>query len=459
MKFRIPNTYTLIFSIVIIMAALTWIIPSGEFERIEDEKTNKTLVVPGSYHEVEKNPQGIKAIFASPIRGLIDAAEVVGFVLLVGGAFGIVQRTGAIHAGLIKVTKLLSGKELIIIPITMILFGIGGTTFGMCEETLPFYMVFIPLMINFGYDSLTGVAVVFLGAASGVAASTLNPFSVGIAQAIAELTPGSGVGYRAIQFIIFMTISISFVLLYAVKVKRNPKSSIVYELDQKNKEKYLQHDTEDKALKGSHILVLLTFGIGMVIMIYGILRFEWYIEEIAMIFTAIGIISGIVGKLKEEVIVTSFIRGASDLVAAAIIIGLARGIIIVASDGRIIDTILNSASTGLRNLPRPIFISLMLLVQNAIAFLVPSSSGHAALTISIMAPLGDLLKVSRQVTVTAYQYGTGLTNMITPTSGVLMGALGIAGLPWSKWFRFSLPLVFILIITAMIFLILGLRIY
>jgi uncharacterized ion transporter superfamily protein YfcC len=449
----IPHTYTIIFLLIVFMAILTWVVPSGQFQRAEID--NRLVVIPKTYKSVEKTPQGIKDIFKAPIDGFVDAAEVVGFVLLVGGSFGIVNKTGAIESGINEVIKRLKGKEVIIIPISMILFGIGGTLFGMAEETLPFYMIFIPLMLSIGYDSLTAVAIVFLGAATGTIASTINPFSVGIAQALAQITPGSGIGFRTIVFIVLSFISITFVLLYANKVKKNPKSSIVYDIDLKTKKHLNMESSNVKDFTIREIGVLSIFAIGICTMIWGVLSLGWYISEIAMIFIGIGVLSGIVGGLSQEKIASSFIEGSKDLISAALAIALARGIVIIAQNGSIIDTMLNSAAGFLQVLPNVVFINLTLIIESLLAFLIPSSSGLASLTIPVLAPLSDLVGVPVQLIVTAYQFGVGLTNIITPTSGVLMGALALANIPYSKWVRYILPVLIILTLACMVFLTIG----
>ncbi|MBW4861526.1 MAG: AbgT family transporter [Paeniclostridium sp.] len=455
-KFHIPHTFTIIFALIVVMAGLTWIVPSGEFAR--EDVNGKSVVVPGTYQEVNPSPQGIDDIFTAPIHGFVDAAEVVGFVLLVGGAFGIVNKTGAIESGIGHAVSKMNGLQFLIIPMSMILFGLGGTTFGMCEETLPFYMIFIPLMTSLGYDSLTGIAVVFMGAATGTAASTINPFSVGTAQALAGIAPGSGIEYRALIFVALMAISITFVMLYANRVKKDPKKSIVYELDKKNREHFVMDSSGIKKFTKKELSVLVVFVVGMMYMVYGVIVKGWYIPEIAMIFCIIGLLSGILGGLKQDEIVTSFIGGSKDLISAALAIALARGIVIIAQEGHIIDTILNSAAGFLGELPKAVFINLTLFLENLLAFLIPSSSGLASLTIPVLAPLGDLVGVSTQEIVTAYQFGTGFTNMITPTSGVLMGALAVARIPWDKWVRFVAPLLAIIVVAGMTFLTLGLYI-
>lgn len=454
-KFTMPNTLTIIFLLIIVMAILTWIVPSGSFERADVD--GRMVVVAGTYEKVSSNPQGIADVFTAPINGFIDAAEVVGFVLIVGGAFGIVNKTGAIEAIIAHTVNKMKKYQFLIIPISMILFGLGGTTFGMSEETLPFYMIFIPLMTSMGYDSLTAVATVFIGATAGFGAATTNPFSVGIAQALSNIAPGSGIEYRVIMFVIFMAISISFVMLYANKVKKDPTKSLVQNISL-NQEAIDSSDINIKEFTKREAMVIAIFTIGMGTMVYGVLQLGWYITEIAMIFTAIGVISGVVAGLKQDEIVSSFTSGAKDLMSAGLCIAFARGIVIIAENGYIIDTILNSAANVLNGLPKAIFINLTFLIEGLIAFLIPSASGLASLTIPVLAPLGDLVDVSRQMIVTAYQFGIGITNLITPTSGVLMGALALANIPWSKWVRFIMPLIVVLVITTMVFLTIGLYI-
>ncbi|RDY29041.1 putative basic amino acid antiporter YfcC [Romboutsia weinsteinii] len=455
-KFVIPHTFTIIFLLIVLMAILTWIVPSGEFAR--EEIDGRSVVIPGTYQSVDSNPQGFVDVFKAPIDGFIDSAEVVGFVLIVGGAFGIVNKTGAIESGIGAVISRFKGKEMLIIPISMILFSLGGTTFGMAEETLPFYMIFVPLMTSLGYDALVAIAIVFIGAASGAAASTINPFSVGIAQALAQLAPGSGIGFRVIMYIIILIISIAFVMMYAKRVKNDPKSSLVYDVSRDHAAAVAEEEAEIRKFTGKEAGVLIIFAVGMGIMVYGVIVTGWYIPEIAMCFAAIGVLSGLVARLSQEDIANSFIAGAGELVSAALAIALARGIVIVAQNGFIIDTILNSASGFLGRLPKVIFIYLTFFLESALAFLIPSSSGLASLTVPVLAPLGDLVNISSQVIVTAYQFGVGLTNFITPTSGVLMGALAVAEVPFAKWVKFIVPLLVILIIAVLIFLTAGIYI-
>lgn len=471
-KIKIPHTLTLLFGIIVLMASLTWILPSGEFDYVEDAK--KPTPIAGTYKQVEKIQtidgekvdvrQGITGVLNAPMKGTIAAVDVVVFVLLLGGAFGILGKTGAIEAGISKVIKILQGKEFLIIPVAMLLFGLGGTTFGMAEETIPFYMIFVPLMMSMGYDSLTGAMIIFLGAQTGTSASTSNPFAVGIAQASAGIPLGSGIDFRWIQFFIVMSISISFVMWYAKRVKKNPELSPMYEIDKKNREHFLNSESESIIdFKWYHGIIILGFISGMVLMVYGVNKLGWYMEEICMIFLGISLFAGIMamiaGAMTEKEMAGSFVEGCKDICFAALVIGIARGVLIVAQDGKIIDTILNSLANKLSGLPKFAFITLNFLVQTGINFIVPSSSAQAALTMPLMAPLGDLVKVDRQVIVTAYQYGCGIGHYIFPTQGILMAALGIARIPFQKWLKVVWPLVLVLSVVATAFLFVGLKIY
>jgi len=461
MKVKIPHPYTLIFFLIIFIAILTYIVPAGEFDRYKD-RDGRDLVKAGSYHEVKKNPQGIKGVLMSLIKGIEDASAVVGFVLVIGGAFGIISSTGAIEGGLNRAVQLLKGKEMFIIPVSVILFSLGGTTFGMCEETIPLFMIFIPLCMAMGYDSMTGFLIVFMGPSAGCAASTLNPFCVGIAQAIAEIPPGTGIKYRLIQFIIYTAITVIFIMWYAHMVKKNPEKSVVYEIDKINRHLFFSKtDSAENSVifNGKHGLIISVFITGMAVMVWGLLVKKWYIEEVSMVFLAVAILSGIIAGFNQEKMAENFVTGCKDFTYAAVIIGLARGVLIVAKDGKIIDTLLFASANLLADLPKPFFVTLMLLIQNILAFLVPSSSGLASLTIPVLAPLGDLLRIHRDIIVTAYQYGGGITGMISPTTGTLMAGLSIAKIPWNKWAYFILPVFMFYWLVAVIFLIIGLHVY
>jgi len=450
-----PDTFVILFSILIIIAGLTWVIPGGVFDT--HEVNGRSEVLPGTFHEIDKQPQGFGAVLMAPIRGFVDAALIIGFVLLVGGVFGILQRTGAVTAGISTLARAHDRSKIIralTIPLFMTVFSLAGAVFGMSEEIIPFIVIFVPLALKIGYDSMVGVAIPFLGAGVGFAGAFLNPFTVGIAQGIAEVPLFSGLGYRFLLWIVSTAIAIVFVMLYANRIKKDPTLSVTYEEDVKKREKYLDMaDSEDATLTAQHHYALLVFAVGILVLVWGVLARQWFIEEIAGLFLITGILVGVVGRLTVTEITSSFGSGAKDLVMTALIIGLARGILIIARDGQIIDTLLNALSSQIIQLHPIVSSQFMFTTQTIINFFVPSGSGQAALTMPVMAPLSDLVGVSRQTAVLAYQMGDGFGNMIIPTSPVTMGVLTLANIPWERWAKWLLPLEFILFILGLLFLV------
>ncbi len=454
-KIKIPNTYVIIFSLLIITTVLTWIIPAGEYQRIIVD--GKKEVMNGSFHYEADNPQGIGALLMSPIRGFVDASMIIGLVFIVGGAFAVFQKTEAVDSLILGIAKLHKDSRLVrllLIPIFMIIFSLAGSIFGMSEEVIPFILVFVPLALTLGYDTITGVAIPFVGAGAGFAGAFLNPFTVGIAQEIAGLPLFSGILYRGICWLITTAVAITFVMLYAQKIKKHPEKSVTFSLDNERKKNIDHSEVENhKGISGRHKLVLITFLGGLAVLIFGVLRYQWFIEELAAVFLITGIIVGLVGGLNANEITDSFIKGAKDLVGTALIIGLARGILILSQDGKIIDSILFALSSPISSFHPVVSSQAMFFVQTLINFFVPSGSGQAVLTMPIMAPLADLVNVSRQTAVLAFQFGDGFSNMIIPTSAVTMGVLSLAEIPWEKWARWILPLEFIFLVTGMILLI------
>jgi len=457
-KLRIPNTFVLIFSLLVIVALMTWIVPGGEFDRVEVD--GKTRVVPGTFQSVESQPQGLMEILSAPIKGFVDVADIIVFVLFVGGAFTVLQRTDAINAVIRRLAEAHKRSKIIrvlLIPIFMLLFSLGGAVFGMAEETIPFVLVFVPLSMALGYDSIVGAAIPFVGSGAGFAGAFINPFTIGIAQGIAGLPLLSGMEYRIIVWFITTTVAILFVSIYAARIRKDPKKSPVYEIDKKTRATLsIENDGLDansfsitKRQKAS----LLVFLVAMILLVYGVLVWHWYIVEIAALFFGMGILIGIVGGLKANDITGGFEQGAKDLVGTAMIIGLARGIKIVAEDGLIIDRMLNFMSQAIDGLHPVMSAQAMFIFQSFLNFFIPSGSGQAALTMPIMAPLADLVGVARQTAVLAYQFGDGFTNLIIPTSAVTMGILSLAKIPWEKWAKWIFPLILILTLTGMLLLI------
>ncbi|MBU1099627.1 MAG: YfcC family protein [Bacteroidetes bacterium] len=453
-RLKVPNTYLLIFSILILIAASTWFIPGGRYDR---ELINGTeVVVPGSFHYIEKNPQGIGDLFSSPIKGFDEAALIIGFVLIVGGAFFVLQQTDAINALIRKLARAYKTSKtmrVMFLPVLVTLFSLAGATFGMNEEIIPFVLIFVPISLALGYDSIIGVAIPLVGAHVGFASAFLNPFNVGIAQGLTGVPIFSGIGYRLVVWFIINLFAVLFLVYYERKLKKDPTISPMYEEDlERRKSEVFEDNSEETKFSPRHKLVLLTFIGSLIMLVVGVIEFGWYIEEIAALFFVMGIVVGLIGGLKSEEIIKGFIEGAKDLVGTAFIIALARATLVLARDGQIIDTMLYSLSPIIES-SSPIYASQkMFIIQAIINFFVHSGSGQAALTMPIMAPLADLVGVTRQTSILAFQLGE-LTNIIIPTSGVTIGALTMARVPWGKWARWVLPLQIILMLVALLLLI------
>jgi uncharacterized ion transporter superfamily protein YfcC len=449
-RFKVPNTYILIFSLLVLIAALTWVIPGGKYERTILD--GKEVVVQNSFRYVESKPQGLGALFISPIKGFVEAAFIIGFVLIVGGAFNVLQKTNAITSLINKLAKAHKSSKILrslFIPVLLSLFSLGGATFGMNEEIIPFVLIIVPICLALGYDSIVGVAVPLIGAQIGFACAFLNPFNVGIAQGIAGVPIFSGIGYRLIVWLISNSVAVMFVFYYSKKVLRKPEISPTYNEDNERRknEKFEEQYNNSAAFSVKHKIVLLTFLLSLVMLVVGVIEFKWFIEEIAAMFFVMGIVVGIIGGLKSDDIVKGFIDGAKDLVGTAIIIALARATLVISRDGQIIDTLLYSLSPFVQS-SSPIFASQkMFIIQAVINFFVHSGSGQAALTMPIMAPLADLTGVTRQISILAFQFGE-YTNIIIPTSAVTMGALSMARVPWEKWAKWVFPLMIILFLLG-----------
>ncbi len=441
-KLQLPHVYTLAFILIIVFAVLTWVVPSGQFERqlIDTPAGEREVAISGTYQVVDKVTddgdlrQGILEILMAPTRGIQAAADVVAFILLIGGTFQILTKTNAMNRGIRKVIRKLQGKERLLIPIMMILLGIGGTTFGMSEEVIPFYIMLMPIFFAMGYDSMTTFMVVFLGPQIGYAASTTNPFNVLIAQGVAGIQGNPQLIYRFAWWIIMMAVSVAFVMRYAARVHKNPSLSITYKDDVLKKQEFAM-DEGDTSFTLRDKLVLVVFGLGMATIIFGILKYGWYMDEISAIFLIMGILMGIVGGMKEKEMAEEFVIGVKDLAFAAVVVGVCRGILVVAENGMIIDTILNTLSSGLASFNSVAFTTVMYVVQSLLSFLVPSSSALASLTMPIMAPLCDLQGVNPEASVTVLQFANQLTNMISPTAGMTVAGLAVCRISFGQWWK------------------------
>ena len=448
MKIKALDSFVLLGIILIATVGLTWLIPSGEYAR--EIINGKNTLIPGSFAYSEfQHSVSLSRLLTSPISGLVAASEVIAFVLLIGGAFGIIARTGALDASLHALVHWAMTKESRVawLPnLLMIFFSFAGNTFGMAEEVLVFLLITLPLAQRLGYDPLVGVAIPFIGAAVGFTGAAFNPFTVGIAQGLSDLPPFSGSAYRILIWVIFTGIAVYFVSSYARKIKLKPELKT---LEFKEMEATTEEQTE---FTGSRKAIITLFMLSLVLLIYGVKVWDWYIEEIAGLFLALGILSALLGKLKASETSASFLKGSSDMLGAALVIALSRAVLVVAEEGKIIDTVLHSVAQLTEGLPGYLAVQTMFLIQGGINFFIPSGSGQAALTMPVMAPLSDLLGVHRQTAVLAYQLGDGLFNLIIPTSGVTMGILNIAGIPFSVWLKWCGKLVLILMLVSMLML-------
>ncbi len=515
-KWQMPDTYVIIFFIVLLAALMTYVLPMGKFdisyeaiaidntviaqvaegevanfsvggtEYTLDASGEKTLLLSGTEelgaikkakakaievegfkviqvygkYVTEGNKLNIKIFEKWGEMGFLNymfegfvsgdkwgsAVGVMAFILIVGGSFGIVLRTGAVDNGILKLIDKTKGYEIALIPIMFVLFSLGGAVFGMGEEAIPFAMILVPVMVAMGYDAVTGVFITYVATQVGFAASWMNPFSVAIAQGIAGLQVGSGSGFRITMWVVFTAVGIAFTMIYALYIKKNPTKSISYHTDA-----YFRSEFEGKSAATAkfgigHGLVLSTIVIGIAWIIWGVNEYEYYLPEIATIFFTIGLASGIIAlifKLDDmhvNDIASSFRKGAADLVGAAMVVGMAQGIVLVlggtgAGRDTVMNTILSGMANALNGLPTVLTAWFMYVFQSVFNFFVVSGSGQAALTMPLMAPLAQLVGVSKQVAVLAFQLGDGLTNCIVPTSAALMGALGVARIEWTKWFK------------------------
>jgi len=440
-KFKIPHTFVIVYAIILLAAIATWFVPGGQFEReiVEKDGMTREILIRDSFQFQDNQPQFF-AIFEAPLKGIIRMADIIGFIFLVGGAFYIFQKTGAIVGAISKIVQLMQGHEKWIIVIVMTLFSFFGAFFGMCEEAMPFVLIFVPLALALGYDSITGLCLSFLAAGVGFATAFFNPFTVQIAQKFSEIPPVSGWEYRVGIWIFTTFLTILWVIRYAERIKKHPENSITYELDQKKREKMEQEKAEIGAFNKQHAGVLLILLLGIAFLFFGVIELHWYITELAALFLAMGIVGGIVGGLNANAVAEGFIEGAKDIASAALIVGFAAGIIVILEDGNIMDTILYGMSQ-LTGETLPLLSAYMMYgVQMLLNFFIPSGTTKAALTMPLFAPLADLSGITRQTAVLAYQFGDGFTNMIIPTSGVTVGTLAMAKVPFEKWFKWLLPL-------------------
>ncbi len=517
---KFPHTYVIIFSFILFSAILTWFIPGGEFERdlINVNGIEREVIKQNSFEFTESRPQTWE-IFSAFYEGFVDKADIIVFILIIGGAFWIMNESRAIDVGILSFLKIsrrlerfrfikFLGVNNIIITTIMLIFSIFGATFGMSEETIAFIIIFVPLSISMGYDSITGVAMSFVAAGLGFAGALLNPFTIGIAQGLSSLPLFSGIEYRFFCWIVINFIGIAWVLRYASRIKKNPLKSPVYAEDEYWRKKGAESNESIKyytpraswwtyiilsgilisfailhpistlnvgnsayvapvlpvlaglfaitgfitARKSLHFFILNLLIFTLLYLIAGVMGYGWYIMEIATLFFVMGIFSGIAMQKSPSDITNLFIAGVKDILSAALVVGLAGGILFVLENGRIIDTLLYYIALSMADFGKTASIGMMYIFQTMINIVIPSGSAKAALTMPMMSQFSDLIGVSRQATVMAFQFGDGFTNMITPTSAILIAVLGVARIPYNKWVKWITPFMIVLIILGFLLL-------
>ncbi|UJF15406.1 YfcC family protein [Jeotgalibaca sp. MA1X17-3] len=480
-QWKMPSSYTILLMIITFVAVLSWIVPAGMYDT--DAQGN---IIAGTYQVVERNPQGLWDVFMAPIKGMIGTKDTPGaiqvslFILFIGGFLGVVNKTNAINQGIASIVKKNKGKEKLLIPILMVIFALGGTSFGMSEETMAFYPLIIPVMLAVGFDTIVAVAVVLLGAGIGVLASTVNPFATGVASQSLGITPGDGIIWRLLLLLILNIVGIIYVYRYATKIEKDPSKSFMPTSEEHviEPEKETKVESMTQRQKGVLTLFVLTFLTMIVSLIpwssinpswtffedihawitsfsFSAVLFgknssalgSWYFEEITMLFFVMAIIVGLVDRMKEDEIVANFFVGARDLLGVALVVGVARGIQVVMNEGLITATVLHLGEQSLAGLSPVLFSIFTFIFYIPMSFLIPSTSGLAAATMGIMGPLGDFVGVPSHVIVTAYQSASGMVNLFTPTSGVVMGALAIGGIGLTTWWKFVWKLVAIVFVV------------
>ncbi|MEG2353569.1 MAG: YfcC family protein [Clostridium sp.] len=489
-KLSFPTAFTVLFIVLILSAILTFIIPAGSYvklsydsdksifttlnpsgeitelpatqqtldklnvkatlDKFTDGSITKPIAIPGTYEKITQNPQGLKEIITSPIEGVYDTIDIIMFVFIIGGVIGVLNFSGAFNAGIASLSRITKGKEYMLIVFVTFLIALGGTTFGLAEETIALYPILVPIFLAAKYDVLVCIAAIYMGTSVGTMFSTVNPFSAVIASNAAGINFTDGLGFRAIALIIALAITLIYILKYAKKVKNDPSKSLVYDLKDHIEEKFASHGEAPK-LTLKLKLMLIIFASTFAIMIYGVSSQGWWFTEMTALFLVSGIIIGVLSGMGEKQFVNKFVAGAGDLISVALVIGVARSINIVLENGGIADSILNFCSTSISGMNSNIFIILMLIVFIVLGFFIPSSSGLAVLSIPIMAPLADSVGLPREVIISSYLYGIGLIAFITPT-GLILATLSMVDVTYDKWLKFIMPLMGYLAIFSAIML-------
>ena len=453
-KIVMPDTLIIVAAVVLLMAILSWVIPSGSYDyhEVDVNGTIRNVAIDGTYHEIDKSEvttTGILGFFGSLYRGCVSAADIIFVIFCCCGTFGILVKTGAFHAGIGTVLRKLGGKEILLVPIIMLIFGMGGSVFGMASEFYGFYPLIVGLGIALGYDAMFGFAIIAVGEFVGFMGATLNPYSVGVAQTISGVELYSGTAFRAVCFSVFMILSIIYVMRYGARIKKDPRLSVVY--GEKSIHSFDRDELDQFQFTLKDGLVLLDVVIILAILMYGLMELGWGYPELCGLFLIMSMVAAGICKWSPNKWCAEFIDSAKTVVWGCILTGVAKGIMVVMTDAQILDTVIYSLSNLLKGAPEAISAQLMLIVQTLINFFIPSAKGQAAATMPIMSQLADIIGVSRQTAVLAFQFGDGLSNIFWPTADIVI-ICGLGGISLQKWYKWFTPLFLILLVAQMVML-------
>ena len=454
-KFKVPHVFIILFLIIVLCTILTWIVPAGAFDYVENDQ-GRSVAVAGTWHEVDPTPVGPLRMFELIYEGMVNAADIAFLVFITFASVTFVIKSGAFDGAVAILLKIFKGKSsLITIPIFMALVGLGSSTIGMFEEWLPFIPVFAAVYTGMGYDALVGLAVVAFGAGIGYSGAMMNPFTVGVAQGIAEVTYMSGSGFRIMCHAVMLVVGAAFIMRYASKGKDDEKNSYLYgTVVQDLTTSENAADVENLKFGIQQKLVLLDLVAAIAVVVTGVIKAGWYFSQICAVFIIMAIIAAIIMRWNLNKIGEMFAAGFTEATTAAMMVGIARGVKMVLTEGGIIDTVVNALTVPLSHLPAALSGIAMLIMQTILNFFIPSGSGQAAVSMPIMAPMADLLGLSRDVAVLAYQFGDGLSNIIWPTAYAAVVA-GLAGVPLDKWWKLSFKLFGILIVVQAILMVVA----
>lgn len=449
-KLSVPHAYVVIGMILIVVTLMTYVIPAGQYDRVLDESTGKEIIVVDSYHHVEQSPVGPFKMIISIAEGMVDASDIIFFIFFAYGLVYMLIQTGAFYGGIGALQRLMRGKEILIFPVFMACFGICGSTFGMYEEIYGLLPAFMGIGIALGYDGLVGGAAVILGVVTGFSSATLNPFTLGIAQEIAGLPIGSGVGFRIVCLILFEGLAISYLMRYARRVKKDPALSIVKDVHFNIDAGMNREAMEALPFTKRHKLIMLVFVAAIAMLVWGTTQYGWYFSELSALFLIAMFVVGLLGGFGPSEICKKFVEAACEILFGAVVIGVARSLVLVMNEGNIIDSLVYYMASALSHVPKSVAAVCMVIAQNILNFFVPSGSAQAAISMPIMTNLADSIGIERQVACLAFQFGDGFSNLIWPT--VIAAECGIMGIPLQKWYKFMGPL-FIMMFTLQICLI------